>query len=268
MDCSAWATGLGWFGAFEIDAVGSSVRAGLNAPVTVAGVTSRVQLPDARLGWSAMPHMEVGYRMGQAAGEIIVGYHGLNAAGSGTIAAFDAAGNSAPLSSHLDVSIVDIDYGSRETALGPLWDMKWRTGVRIATVFYDSEATTPLLSERDSNHFVGAGVHFGLNLKRRLGNTGFALLGQLDSGVVLGHVHQLYQQSVTGVGSGLTDSSANEPAPSLEIMFGVDFSPRSNPNLRFATGYLFQRWWSVGETAGIFGDVTYQGVFCRGEWRY
>src|SRR5205085_2670541 len=103
---------------------------------------------------------------------------------------------------------------------------------------------------------------------RRLGETGFALAGQLDGGAVLGQVHQLYEETLFGAGSGRALSSAVEPAPVLEVRLGVDFAPRQLPNVRLSTGYVFERWWNVGETHGTQGEVTYQGIFFRGEWRY
>jgi hypothetical protein len=268
LDWSPWASGPGWFGALEVDAVGPSVKNRLNAPVTIGGAVTTVLLPSADLNWTAIPHVELGYRLEQGAGELLVSYRSLNAAGSGNIAAFDAAGNSAPLTSHLNMSVIDFDYASRENSLGPLWDMKWRTGIRVATIFFDSSATTALLSQHESNNFTGGGLHFGLHLKRRLGESGFSLVGQLDGGAVLGSVHQLYSETVAGAGSGQALASQVEPAPVLEVRFGVDYAPPQLSSLRLSTGYLFERWWTVGETHGTQGEVTYQGLFFRGEWRY
>lgn len=268
LDWSPWASGGGWFGAVEIDPIGPAVKNRLNAPVTVGGATTTVQLPSADLNWTVMPNIELGYRLEQGAGALLISYRVLSAAGSGTLGGFDAAGNAAALSSHLNLNAVDIDYASRENALGPLWDMKWRAGVRIANVFFDSTAGTPLRSQHESNNFMGAGPHFGLELKRRLGDSGLSILGKLDGAVVLGRVNQLYEEAIPGVGSGATTASANEPAPVLEVRFGVDYAAPELPNLHFSTGYLFQRWWTVGETDGTQGVVSYQGVFCRAEWRY
>src|SRR5207248_1661444 len=101
LDCSPWAAGGGWFGALEVDAVGPAVKNRLNAPLVIGGVTTTVQLPSADLGWTAMPRVELGYRLGQAAGEFLIAYRGLHSTGSGTLAGFDAAGTAAPLSSRL-----------------------------------------------------------------------------------------------------------------------------------------------------------------------
>ena len=268
LDWSPWASGLGWFAALEVDAVGPAVKNRLTAPVTAGGGVTNVQLPGASLNWTAMPHVELGYRLGQASGEFLISYRGLNASGLGNIAGFDAAGHTGPLSSHLSMNVIDFDYAHRENSLGPLWDMKWRAGVRVATLFFDSSAATPLLNERESNNFAGAGPHFGLGLKRRVGNTGFSLIGDVDGGAVLGRVNQLYEANVPGAPGGSAFASTNEPAPVLEVRFGLDFNPRSCLNLHLSTGYVFERWWTVGETLGTQGEVTYQGVFCRGEWRY
>ncbi len=267
LDGSCWASGLGWFGALEVDAVGPGVKQTLNAPLNIGRGTT-LSMPTAGLDWTAMPRVDLGYRLGQGAGEFVLSYRGLVSAGSSSLANFDGAGNTAPLRSHLDMNVIDIDYASRENSLGPLWDMKWRTGARIATIFFDSAASTALISQYQSNNFVGGGVHFGVNLKRRLGDTGFSLIGELDGGVVLGHIHQLYAESINGAGTASATAQANEPAPVLEVRFGVDYAPQALPNLHLSTGYIFERWWAVGETLGTLGEVTFQGVFCRGEWRF
>jgi hypothetical protein len=271
LDSNNWVTGTGWFGAVEVDPVGPAVKNRLNSivPVGPAAFPATVQLPGASLNWTAMPHVELGYRLGQAAGDLVIGYRGLMyVPGTSTVAGFDAAGATAPLTSHLSMNVIDLDYASRENSLGPLWDMKWRTGVRIATVFFDSTASTPLLTQRESNNFVGAGLHFGLSLKRRLADTGLSLIGQIDGGAVLGQVHQRYSAILPGVGSGESFASANEPAPTLEVRLGLEWSPEELPNFHISTGYMFERWWTVGETFGTYGEVTIQGVFIRGEWRF
>jgi hypothetical protein len=100
------------------------------------------------------------------------------------------------------------------------------------------------------------------------GAPGLSVMGQLDGGGVLGRVHQEYDQAIANVGSGTAYATANEPAPFLELRFGVEYAPHFLPNMHLSSGYLFNRWWTVGETNGTQGDVTYQGVFLRGEYRY
>lgn len=259
---------LGWFGVAEVSAMGSSVATRLRAPVALGGVTTLLELPSADLQWTAMPRVELGYRWGQASGALIFSYRGLNTQGTSNLAGFDAAGNTAPLSSHLTMTVFDMDYASDETALAPLWDMKWRTGGRVTTIFFDSSAATPLLLQHESNNFVGGGIHFGLDLRRRLADTGFSIVGQVDGGMVLGRVNQLYAEAVPGLGTTAITASAIEPAPTLDVRLGLDWSPLELPNLHFSAGYAFERWWTVGETTGRQGEVTVQGVFVRGEWRY
>jgi hypothetical protein len=215
-----------------------------------------------------MPRVELGYRLGQAYGEFLISYRGLNSSGSGTLPNFDAAGNPAALKSRLSLNVIDFDYASREHSLGPLWDMKWRAGIRVANVYFDSSAGTDLVSQHETNNFWGAGPHFALDLKRRLGDTGFSVGGQVDGGGVLGKIKQSYTEVDAGIGSGSIRVNQNEPAPVLTIRLGLDWSPPELPNLRLSTGYLFERWWTVGETGGRQGEVTLQGVFLRGEWRY
>lgn len=260
--------GPGWFVAAEVSGVGPSVMNRLLAPVTLGGVTTLVHLPTADLSWTAQPRVDMGYRLGQAWGSVLVSYRGLNTQGLSTLAAFDPAGSAASLSSHLNMTVIDIDYASQDNALGPLWDMNWRTGVRLATLFFESTAGTPLLMQHESNNFIGGGIHVALDLRRRLADTGLSFVGQVEGSGVLGRVSQLYAAAVPGVGVSAVTATANEPAPALQVGLGLDWCPAKLSKLHFSAGYLFERWWTVGETTGTQGEVSSQGVFFRGEWRY
>jgi hypothetical protein len=268
LDSSPWGCGLGWFGSIEVDPVGPTVKNRLNATVAVGGAAQTVQLPSSDLNWTVMPRVELGYVLGQGAGALSMSYQGVNTQGSGTEPGFNGPGTTGPLSSHLNMTVVDLDYSSQELSLGPIWDMKWRTGVRIATIFFDSTATTPVMSQHESNNFTGAGLHFGLDLRRKLGDSGFSVIGTADVGFVLGKVDQLYEETIPGTGSGSTTANQIEPAPVLEVRLGIDYAPHILPNLHFSAGYIYECWWVVGETSGTQGDVNFQGVFVRGEWRY
>ena len=44
--------------------------------------------------------------------------------------------------------------------------------------------------------------------------------------------------------------------------------PPSWHALSFFLGYQFEQWWNLGRTDDSNAELTIQGVFVRGEWRY
>ena len=69
----------------------------------------------------------------------------------------------AELRSRLNLNVLDLDYSNRETSLnlGPLWDMKWRVGVRLSSIYYDAKAGNPVVAQRTANDFRGGGPQSG-----------------------------------------------------------------------------------------------------------
>jgi major outer membrane protein len=265
----------GWFAAVEVDPVVPRVGNQLTAPVTTAAGTTQVQLPNADLRWTVSPLFEVGYRFSQGYGELLGSYRFVESAGSGSVPGFDAVGNTGSLSSRLDMNVWDLDYASREFSLGPDWDMKWFAGVRVASIYYDSTANSTLLQEHSSNHFAGAGPHAGLELVRAVEAVpGLSLFGRLDGGLLMGPVHQVFDETIgpgKGVApSGETDQKETQAVPMVSVKVGLGWTPPEVPNLRLAGGYIFEGWYDVGENvgSGSRGEITVQGVFLRGEWKY
>src|SRR5204863_2801217 len=82
-------------------------------------------------------------------------------------------------------------------ALGPLWDLQWDAGLRIGAVYYDTQATGQVLSEHQTNNFVGAGPRVGLDARHYLeGAPGFSLFGRLETGVLFGGDTQSFSEAV------------------------------------------------------------------------
>ena len=74
------------------------------------------------------------------------------------------------------MNVGDVDYASHETSLGPNWLMKWRIGLRLAGLSFDSEAVEPLAAAAAGsgiflrsieNDYFGVGPHAGLELRRQ-----------------------------------------------------------------------------------------------------
>jgi hypothetical protein len=266
-------TGAGCFAAFEIGVVAPNISGQLSAPVSVGGITTTVAPPFADLDWTGSPHLELGYRFGGDIGSVVGAYRSVVSEGGADLYGFDPLGP-AYLKTRLNLNSVDLMYASPDIALTPLWDIKWNAGVRIAQVYYDTRATGWLLTERASNNFVGAGPRVGLDARRYLeALPGVSLFGRMETGVMIGNDTQSYERVIAPGGTpligGATRFSETETSPLFAFQLGVSYSPRDNPDwVRFTFGYQFERWWGVGDAGNSSGDVQFQGLFFRGEFRY
>jgi hypothetical protein len=265
----------GCIAALELAGIVPHLRNGLVQPVTLSdGTTALVGPPSAELGARVMPRLELGYRFGQAAGELLVAYRFVVADGTQSFSSADAPAfgpGGAALRSRLDFQVLDVDYGSYEPSLGPLWDMKWRFGVRGVINYSDNQAVGPLLAQQSTNRFWGIGPHASLDLRRWIGDTGFALFGRVDSSLPIGRTAQRFID-VTPTAAGETRLFQNMPQVSLNVQLGVTWSPNRSEALRVTAGYIVEHWWDVG-AIGVFTNFTreelaIQGGFLRAEWNY
>lgn len=256
---------LGWFATVDVDVLASHVHNELNAPVTAGAVTNTVMLPSSPLNWAVSPRFEVGYRFGQASGELLVSYQFLSTSGSQTTPAFDAAGNPGLLRSRLAMNVIDFDYACQEVALAPWADMKWRMGVRLANLFMDSAEASPLLQQYQSNYFIGAGPHVALDLWIPAeSNFGFYL--KVDGAAAFGSIDQNFDETFPGVASGSTFQRGIMATTMLNVQAGLSWAPRDN--WRLSAGYVYEIWWDATYVNSSRGDLWNQGVFFRSEWRY
>jgi hypothetical protein len=263
---------LGWFATVDVDLLGSHVDNKLNNTVSVFGTIAPVALPSANLNWTASPRFEVGYRFGQAAGELVLSYRFLATSGSATTPDFDPAGNPGLLRSRLAMNIIDVDYAALEPSLLPWFEMKWRVGLRVASLFFDSDEASSLLEQHVSNSFTGVGPHAALDLWHPIAASRFGIFCKVDAAGAFGTVQQGFEETITGTGSGSTRTNQFMPTIMLNVQAGIGWAPRDN--WRFSFGYTYEHWWDAAYTPapnGGFqstGDVATQGVFFRAEWKY
>jgi hypothetical protein len=266
----------GWVADLELPIIAAHLRNNLVDTVTLGPRTDSIHLPTAKLDWTVAPRFEVGYRLPEAAGDLLVSYRFLTTTGTDTLPGFDAAGNPGLLRSRLILNVLDFDYAHHESALGADWDMKWCVGVRFADVFFDSSAVSATLSQGESNTFYGVGPHAGLEVQRHVGVAGLALFARADGSMVFGQVRQRFSETVAGpVGLMTVDDrpSHTQPVPYLALQTGVVWRPPQEQRLSVALGYTIERWWEIGELltsppAGSHADLTVQGVYLRVGWSY
>jgi hypothetical protein len=257
---------LGWFTTVvDADILASHVHSQLNAPVAVGTRLDTIALPSANLNWSVAPRFELGYRCGQGLGEFILAYRFVATDGSATIPKFDSAGNTGALQSRFSMNVIDLDYASQENSLVPTWDMRWHIGARVAGLYFDSQATSPLLQQHVSNDFWGGGPHVSLELWRPIVERRVGFNFRIDGAGVFGNVQQGFAETIGGV-SGFTRQTQLMPTTMLNVEAGLTWTPTEC--LRLSGGYTYEHWWDATYAGNSRGDIWTQGVFLRAEWRY
>lgn len=252
------ADNLGWLGGVELDVVIPHLRNRLTAPVAVGGGRNdQLHVPGPDLGWTVSPRIELGYRWGQGAGELVGAYRLLNDSGS------QAVIGGRVLRSALSLHVFDFDYANHEHSLGPLWDMKWRVGLRAANLTIGYQADGLLDAQNVSNYFWGIGPHVGLDLRRQLGISGLSLFGRFEGASPVGSVHQTFEET-----QGIAPTQLRKTAVGLSLNVQAGLSWNVTDRLGLTAGYTFTRWWEVGFTPDTRADLWFQGGFLRGEWKY
>lgn len=274
---------VGWFAGMDLGIIGPHIKNRLTDTVTIDGLPSTsVHLPTAPLEWTGAPRIEIGYRLPSGFGGFALAYRFFGTDGSETVLGPDGP---ASLRSRLDLNVVDLDYQSWEMSLWPNWEMKWWFGLRQANIYFDSQESEPfaaaaagstLIFTRTTNHYLGWGPHYGLELDRHWNGSGLSLVTWADGATLLGRTVQHYQQTSTLIGpgglplGGVTTESNPQTVPVLNFFLGVAWQAPRFPRFRGSAGYQYEYWWNVGRisTSTARGEMSDQGVLLRAEFNF
>jgi Legionella pneumophila major outer membrane protein precursor len=271
----------GWLADVEVDVNQPHVSNGIHDTVTLGGITSQVKLGSARLDWTGSPRVELGYRLPDGFGEFDISYRFLGARGTGTVEGPGAAPDGpASLVSRLDIQVADLQYASNEISICTWW-MKWHLGLRGTDVFFDSRADedpavaaggSGVFERRMTNSFWGIGPSWALDLERRIGDSGFTVVGRLDGAIFLGRLEQGFFEVATTGASAQTIRSNPEPVPTVDWSIGIAWRPPSCQALRCFIGYQGEGWWDVGSFegagSGSGAQIYTEGVLFRVDYNY
>ena len=259
-----------------------TVFTGLGRPV-VFGSAAFPALGAARLNWTAVPRFELGYRLPSGFGEFSISDTAMTSNGSETFIGPDGRASRA---SNLQFNYTDIDYLSREFMPSECWHMKWRAGMRVAestttTTFSQSfaqaAAGSGVFTAAQTNSTLGVGPHFGVELERTFGDSGFSLVGKADVGYNYTVIRQRFSATTTtptatGLDNGVQIDRFNNEVIQLNVQIGLAWRPQSYPNSRLFLGYLEETWWNAlansNSSNGDLGQFYYQGVVFRGSWNF
>jgi hypothetical protein len=256
----------GWFTGLETLLLKPRVRNDVVGLVPFNGASTLVYIPQTRLDWTVAPRLEIGYRLPEGLGEFSFGYRFLASDGERNRDFQGIGPLTRRVESRLDLNVFDLDYSSREFFLGPDWDLKWRLGARLATSYLDQKSHSFLLLQRTSNHFVGAGPHFGVDVWRSLHFGGTAVYGRVEGATVVGRVTQSFEQTVLPALGGAAQQRGSQTVPMLNLQAGLSWVPPLQGNwLRFAVGYQYEHWWHLGRVDVSNAEFSGHGLFLRVE---
>ncbi len=271
----------GWVADVEVDVLLPHVSNGVHDTVTIGGVTSQIKLGSTRLDWTGAPRVELGYRLPDGFGEFDLSYRFVGSSGNGTVFGPGAAPDGpAALHSRLDIQEADLQYASNEISICSWWT-KWHFGLRGTDIFFDSRADeskaaagggSGVYERRMTNNYWGIGPSFGLDLERRIGDSGFTIVGRLDGAIFLGRDEQGFFEVATSGATAQAIRSNPQPAPTANWSLGVAWRPPSCQALRCFIGYQGEGWWQFAELGGgsngSDAQIYTEGVLFRVDYNY
>jgi hypothetical protein len=273
----------GWFADAEVGVVGPHFKDRLSGMVQVGSrMPDTIHVPGAELDWTASPRIEVGYRLPSGWGQLALSYRGLATDGTGSILMPDGT---AFLKSRLDVHIVDFDYISREWSLLPHCGMRWRFGLRYASLYFDAQSSEPfdqaaagsgVFGQRNTTDFMGAGPHAGVQLERMLSDSGIALVGRIDGASLLGDTRHVFSEETTELGptgqplAGAIVLHNPQVIPVLNLQAGLGWEPPDHPYTHVFLGFEYEYWWNAARLSNHAsrGEMSDQGVVLRAEFNF
>jgi hypothetical protein len=130
-----------------------------------------------------------------------------------------------------------------------------------------------VLNEGFSSSFAGVGPRFLLEYIKPLPKLPVCFYSRLDVSGILGKTRQHFSENQLINGSLMNATAAVGPQSDGVALFnvegGLSYVPSwFNGQTRITLGYRWQRYWWVGATDDSNADLTFQGVFLRGEYRY
>jgi hypothetical protein len=265
----------GMFINVEADIFNVHLRNQLMNTVTIGSTQiDTIAFPGNRLDWSVAPRFEIGKHLPDGLGDLFISYRFLVTSGSDTLG---TAQGDADQHGRLVFNVVDLDYASREFSLAPNWDMKWTLGARAQVLYFDSRLDfanpAPLVGTtlaQDESNFVHAyGVHAGVEVSRKLGEPGCALVGQIDGAGLFGRIKQTFTEDVVGAPQGETRIQTVVGIPTLTGTVAFSYTVPEWNQSRLLIGYQFETWFNVGKMSnGSNAQLDLQGLFLRAEINY
>ncbi len=276
----------GLFFNVEPDVVSVHFRNQFHIAVPVSATqTDTVQFPGPHLDAALSSRFEVGWRLDDGWGELLVAYRFLCTQGSNVET---TSAGPARDTGRLALNAFDFGYASQEFALGSDWDMRWRTGVRTTFFYYDARlafdqpaaGAGALLGQGETNYFVGVGPWLALDLSWKTSVPGLAVFGRIDGALQFGHISQTGAEVLAGP-AGASEFQATGgwevTVLSLSEEVGLSYTVPGWNYSRFLIGFHYETYFQLGRfnptsaqppPPNSRGQLDDLGVFLRAEFNF
>jgi hypothetical protein len=269
LDPPQWGQQPGWFTDVRLDVIHPHLFFSQMRHQVVTSAKQRVLVSPgaAQQPWTVAPRLEIGYRLPSGFGAFAFSDRFFSTTGTGP---FVGRAGSTTRTSHLGVNYSDWDYTSREYTPWATpranWTMEWRGGIRLAETwvvnrvdkpFAQAAGTNGVFAASDSNYTVGAGPHFGVELDRKVPQSGLSFVMKLDIANTFTRVRQRYSATTTtltpaGVPAhGHYTENFWQQVPILNYQVGLGWQPPPYPNVKFFVGYVYEFWWQVASNSNV-----------------
>jgi hypothetical protein len=265
----------------ETNVLGVHFRNQLQIAVPISDTqTDTVQFPGPRLNDTVSPRFEGGYRLGDGWGDLLLSYRFLSTQGNGLLLTGVGPAHD---SGRVALNSFDFNYAAQEFSLGPAWEMRWRTGIRAAIIYYDARlssdqpASDPgtVLSQHAVSYFWGLGPCLALEVSRKTPIAGLSVFGRIDDALQFGHITQTGIETLAG-GPGVAPQTFQNKVgfeqTSLQAVeeLGLSWTVPGWNHSRFLLGYHFETYFQLARfnfTASR-GQLDTQGLFLRAEFNF
>lgn len=148
-----------------------------------------------------------------------------------------------------------LDFQATYSNDGPKWSYLLGIGVRYTHLGQDYRATLgndiTRIDLSSSHNLNAAGPSFSLEGKRRIGESGFAVYGQLHGAILFGSAHEDYSATNNGNYQEFTRSQ-RDVLPVGEIELGLEYGQNvGRARLLLQTGFTGQVWWGGGNASNL-----------------
>jgi hypothetical protein len=285
----------GWFTNVETTLVFPYFRNQLKGYVTneITGNLDQISFTGNPFNATVMPRLEVGYRLTDGWGGVMLGYRGLSTQGSDiqVTSNFTLPPSTVTQQGRLDFNIMDLTYVSHEYSLRPNWNFRAGVGFRVMTFFFDSriQVLSPPpdvggpLGQGESNHFYAFGGWAFVELERHTPLAGLNFYGRVEGQDLYSRLTQHFNETVfAGTGAPVqayyTQGGTGVTIPELRGIVGLSYTAPKWNNSRFILAYQYESFFQVARLTTIIGgtppaiddrgQLNLQGLVLRAEFNF
>lgn len=148
-----------------------------------------------------------------------------------------------------------LDVQATYTHDGARWSFLSACGVRYSHMSQDyrTNITSPATNIQlvSGHNFNGAGPSFAFDAKRRIGESGFSLYGNLYGAILFGNAKDAQTAVTNGTPLGLFQERTNV-IPVGEVELGAEYCRNAGrANLFMQCGFIGQVWWGGGNASNL-----------------